>query len=551
MATLSENNAAAQLTDHLSDQLKQGFEKSAVVLSAQAVRDAERHWASNNNNSTWPLMVKAASSFVQRFEAAFNASQSILVVVGQGNNGGDGYYIAKLLLQQGKNVVVYAPFGAPKAGIDAQQAMNEFLAAGGRVRANATSLAASTAASTTAASTTAAIATAASTTAAIATAAIATAAIATSESYPIIIDALFGSGLSRTLSAAAIEVINYINHSSGQVYAVDVPSGLNADSGQPEPVCVHASATHSFIAYKPGLLTAYGPASCGELSLDTLELEPIASTTKENWRYDPRVNKLPSRTGNTHKSHHGNVGVIAGLGNMAGAGIIASRAALNAGAGRVYLQCEPSHFVACLSQSPEIMFSETTDNTLQQNAVLVVGPGLGRGPQAQQIMQTILTLQANSGVDNKRSLGVLDADGLRYLAKQPQMVAHWVLTPHEAEAADLLGISADEVTNDRLAAALALHKKYKAVVVLKGAGTLVAHQGGVNFCHSGSAAMATAGMGDCLAGIIAALIAQGLSAEDAAITGVNWHATLGHQLAQTQRIVLASDICEQLKLSCD
>ncbi|MFS1424357.1 NAD(P)H-hydrate dehydratase [Shewanella sp. 10N.286.48.B5] len=511
MATLSDNDLMAQLKDHLYDHLEDHladhFEKSAVVLSAQAVRDAEQYWASSHNNSTWPLMVKAASSFVQRFGSAFNTSQAILVVVGQGNNGGDGYYIAKLLLQQGKKVVVYAPFGAPKAGIDAQQAMNEFLAAGGSVHTTKPSA-----------------------------------------SYPIIIDALFGSGLTRTLSAAAIKVIDDINQSAEQVYAVDVPSGLNADSGQPEPICVNATATHSFIAYKPGQLTAYGPASCGALSLDSLGLEPIAGTTKENWRYDPRVNMLPSRRGNTHKSYHGNVSVIAGLGNMAGAGIIASRAALNAGAGRVFLQCEPSHFVACLSQSPEIMFSDSTENTLKQHAVLVVGPGLGRGQQAQQIMQTLLTLQPNSGVDNKRSLGVLDADALRYLAKHQQTVTPWVLTPHEAEAAGLLGISATEVTNDRVAAALALHKKYQAVVVLKGAGTLVVHQGGVNFCHSGSAAMATPGMGDCLAGIIAALIAQGLSAVDAAITGVNWHATLGHQLGQTQRVVLASDICQQLKL---
>ena len=179
------------------------------------------------------------------------------------------------------------------------------------------------------------------------------------------------------------------------------------------------------------------------------------------------------------------------------------------------------------------------------HAVLVVGPGLGRSDHAHRVMTSILD-KAHS---NRQALGVLDVDALRYLAQHQQTVTNWVITPHEAEAADLFAISAADVSADRVAAAVALHQKYQAVVVLKGAGTIVAHQAGVNFCHAGSPAMATPGMGDCLAGITAALIAQGLSAVDAAITGVNWHASLGYQLAQSQRVVLASDICQQLKLT--
>ncbi|QIR13413.1 NAD(P)H-hydrate dehydratase [Shewanella aestuarii] len=506
-----------------------------AVLSAKTVREAEQLWALTHGGSTWPLMVSAATSFVHRYQAAFNIRQPILVVAGQGNNGGDGYYIAKLLQQAGKPVLVFAPFGLPKQGLDAAQAMHEYLAEGGKIYATQAELTQAFVGLQTLSyqfSPTAKI------------------------TYPVVIDALLGSGLARPLSQAGIDIINFINSNAQQVYAVDVPSGLDADTGQPMPVCVKATATHSFIAYKPGLLTANGPANCGELSLDSLGVETdvvlatddkasSAAPKTSRWQYDPSFTRLPCRFGNTHKSCHGNVSVIAGIGNMAGAAIIASRAALHAGAGRVYLQCDPSHFAASLAQSPEIMFADNIHSVLASKAVLVVGPGLGRSEHARRVMTSILDPMHC----NRQGLGVLDADALRYLAKHQQTVANWVITPHEAEAADLLGISAAEVTANRLVAALALYEKYQAVVVLKGAGTIVAHQAGVNFCHAGTPAMATPGMGDCLAGMIAALIAQGLSAVDAAITAVNWHASVGYQLAQTQRVVLASDICQQLKLT--
>nr|WP_282560205.1 NAD(P)H-hydrate dehydratase [Motilimonas cestriensis] len=273
-----------------------------------------------------------------------------------------------------------------------------------------------------------------------------------------------------------------------------------------------------------------------------MSLDNLGIASNGSWFRNTDV-ALPNRFGNTHKSKHGEVRVVGGHQNMAGAALIATQAALNAGAGRVYLHCDPRYFAASVSHSPEIMLLDHIDFHDRQS-IWVVGPGLGRDLHADQVMKQFICPDHHLAPWR----GVLDADALRYIARVPQFNAgNCVLTPHEGEAADLLGWSIDCVQQDRAAAALALSVKFQTVVVLKGAGTLVCEGERLIFCHTGTPAMATAGMGDCLAGVIGALMAQGLSAFDAAICGVNWHASLGAILANTQRVVLASDIIAKLK----
>jgi NAD(P)H-hydrate epimerase len=226
---------------------------------------------------------------------------------------------------------------------------------------------------------------------------------------------------------------------------------------------------------------------------------------------------------------------------MIGASIIAARSALNAGAGRVFLHGNPQSLASVYAMTPEIMVSDQFDSS-DDRSVVVIGPGLGRDERANGLMQMMLS-SGNRG-------GVLDADALRYLARnQTSDVSHWVLTPHENEAAELLDCSSADVRINRPNAALQLAQKYQCVVVLKGAGSIVAYGNQLWFCHSGHPAMATPGMGDCLSGIIGSLIAQGQGSLRAAINGVNWHARLGLSIADKQRIVLASDIIDQLKLT--
>lgn len=463
------------------------------VLTASEVRQAEVEWARMRDGSTWPLMVKAAQSFVRQFDSKLKSGK-VLIVTGKGNNGGDGYYIGKLLLESGLKPVLWAPLGKPKTGIDAEMACREFEHAGGVVLDKAPA-----------------------------------------QEFDYLIDAVFGSGLDRALTDDIINLIHQLNAIDAKRLCVDVPSGLNADTGLPLPVAVQAFATHSFIALKPGLLTGTGTAFVGELTLDSLGVE---STTA--WQYEPKVESLPERSGNTHKAEHGNVRVIGGRLNMGGAAVLTAKAALFAGAGRVFVHCDEPFFAAVIAQAPELMTANDLPASAVNRDVLIIGPGLGRDDEAKYMVSTL--------IENESAHGVLDADGLYHLSRDPQPVANWVLTPHEAEAARLLDWKSEDVRNNRIEAVQNLARKYQTTVVLKGAGTLVANQSSVVFCHPGAPAMATPGMGDCLAGILGSLLAQGLSQRDSAIAAVNWHAILGKQLASDQRIVLASDIIQKLKL---
>jgi len=463
------------------------------VINSYQVRDVESRWSTENGGSTWGLMIKAAESFVRQFLGSFQHGL-VLVVVGNGNNGGDGYYIGKLLLESGVKVVIHAPIGLPDEGIDAYRARQAYIEAGGSVVDDIPE-----------------------------------------KDYVAIIDALFGIGLCREVKGKAFDVINLLNQMPQDVYSVDIPSGLCAVTGTALPVAVQATATHCFIAYKPGLLTHTGPTLCGKLTLDSLDLD-----VESDWQRVVSVTDIPERIGNTHKSEHGNVRVIGGQQSMAGAAIIAAQAALNSGAGRVFLHCDKQFFSTALALAPELMIADEIKISSTLGAeTYIIGPGLGRSDEAEQIWSAIL--------NNNNCSGVMDADALRLLASAPRSVANWVLTPHEGEAADLLGITSAEVQLDRVQCAIKLADKYSTTVVLKGSGTIVASRQKLVFCHPGSPAMATPGMGDCLAGIIGSLLGQGLSQESAAITGVNWHAILALAISKKQRVVLASDISLQLK----
>ena len=467
--------------------------KNHAVLLSVEVKKYERIWAEQQGGETWPLMRKAAQSFVRQFLERFK-NRNVVILAGTGNNGGDGYCIGKLLIEAGVSVAVVAPLGEPSMKIDAHRAKQEYLSSGGSILSEIPQLA------------------------------------------DVAIDALFGIGLSRELREDAALFIEHINGRFSEIYSVDTPSGLNADTGVPSPVAMNAIATHCFIAYKPGLLTCEGPSFTGELTLDSLNV-----VVEGTWQRSADEPELPNRVGNTHKAKHGNLRVVGSENTMIGASVIAARAGLNAGAGRVFLHGNPLSLASVYAMAPEIMVSDQFDSS-DDHSVIVIGPGLGRDERANGLMQMMLS-------SGKRG-GVLDADALRYLARnQTSDVSRWVLTPHENEAAELLDCASADVRSNRPNAALELAQKYQCVVVLKGAGSIVAHSHQLWFCHAGHPAMATPGMGDCLAGIIGSLIAQRQEPLRAAINGVNWHARLGLSIADKQRIVLASDLIDRLKLT--
>lgn len=367
----------------------------------------------------------------------------------------------------------------------------------------------------------------------------------------VIVDGLFGVGLTRPIEGVFADLIARANADSKPIVAIDIPSGLNADTGAVMGAAIEAEATVTFIGAKPGLYTGAGPECAGEIIVDTIGLDPslfppaeVALATASDVR--PLV---PRRGANAHKGSQGALAVIGGNAGMVGAPLLAARAGARMGAGKVLvgllaggLACDPAQLELML-RAPESLFDPPPD-------AMVFGPGAGTSDSARQLL--------------KRAIGsdiplLLDADALNLIAADAalaqtlcQRSASTVLTPHPAEAARLLGASTADVQRDRLDAARTLAARFQATIVLKGAGTVVAapdKRPSIN--SSGNAALATAGTGDVLAGVIGALLARALNAFDAARLGVWLHGEAAERLTRERggmEGILAGDIAKEAPL---
>jgi NAD(P)H-hydrate epimerase len=372
--------------------------------------------------------------------------------------------------------------------------------------------------------------------------------------HDLLVDALLGTGLSGEPRAEYRAVIDWINASALPVLALDLPSGLDADTGRVWGAAVRADLTIAFIAAKRGMLTGAGPDHCGLLGFADLELpgalhqklesEPVlrlTSTLLPQW--------LPRRPRSAHKGMFGHLLIIGGNHGYGGAVSIAAEAALRAGAGLVTIATRGAHLSALLARRPEAMVravesGQDLEPLLALPTVILLGPGLGQDAWAEQMVQRVL------GSDLPL---VVDADGLNLLARRATPVhrENWILTPHPGEAARLLGCDSREVEADRFAAVQQLAERHGGVALLKGAGTLVASAavgGGIALCAAGNPGMASGGMGDLLSGLIAALLAQQLSLVDAARAGVLLHAMAGDEAAGgNERGLLATDLLAPLR----
>ena len=476
--------------------------------SAEQVRELERR-AIRAGMSARILMQRAAAAAWRELTRTWPVAASIAVVCGPGNNGGDGYDLARLARAAGRQVEVWE-IGVTKSR-PAAAARRDWLADGGRVhRWRQGALAGAS----------------------------------------VIVDALFGIGLSRPPQGAALAAVQAINQArldGAGVLALDIPSGLDANCGVVLGVAVRADCTVTFIASKPGLSTASGPDHAGRIVLAPLDISArvFRGLKAEIVVLEPRLLKalLPPRSRASHKGHHGHVLIIGGDQGMGGAALLAARGALRAGAGLVSVATHPSHAAAMMAAQPELMV-HALDNgrdlrpLLSRASVVAIGPGLGLSAWARGLWPQCMAHELPI---------VLDADGLNWLADDPQRRSDWVLTPHPGEAARLLKCTASQVQGDRFAALRALVDRFGGVAVLKGAGTLV---GGaeIALCARGSPGMAVGGMGDVLAGVIAALMAQGLGSEPAARVGVLAHALAGEMAARhRERGTLPGDLLDCLR----
>ena len=363
----------------------------------------------------------------------------------------------------------------------------------------------------------------------------------------ILVDALLGTGLDRPLAGPMLDAVECLNHSTLPVLSLDIPSGLHADTGAIMGAAVIADVTVTFIALKTGLLTGAGPNSCGDLLFAALEVpeEWQVQVPARARRLSADEARLPKRARDAHKGAFGHVLVIGGDHGMGGAVRLAAEAALRSGAGLVSIATRAGHLPALTAGLPEAMAhgvetGHQLERLMQRASVIAIGPGLGQDNWGQALLEKALTTSLPL---------VVDADALNLLATSPVRRDNWVLTPHPGEAARMLQQNAAWVQADRFRALEQLVERYGGSVVLKGAGSLVGTAGELPaVCAHGNPGMAAPGMGDVLTGVIAALMAQGLTPFRAACAGVYLHATAGDRAAlRGERGMLARDLIDELR----
>jgi len=352
------------------------------------------------------------------------------------------------------------------------------------------------------------------------------------KSWGLVVDGLFGIGLARDIEGGHAALVDYANRQRCPVLALDIPSGLHSDTGRVLGRAVRATHTVTFIALKPGLLTLDGPDHCGEIVVSELDLAVTELAAPTAWVAEPGLfrNLLKPRPRNFHKGMAGSVAVLGGAAGMAGAALLAGRAALKMGAGRVYVGLLEEN-LSLDFQNPELMLRHPDDALGQDLDALVVGPGIGQGERAETLVGAALASDLPCVVDADALNLISENEDLRHACAR--RTAATLLTPHPAEAARLLALSTADVQADRVKAAKILATNLNAHVVLKGAGSILVARDGHWFVNtSGNPGMASAGMGDVLAGILGALLAQRYSGESSLVLGVHLHGAAADDLVK-------------------
>jgi hydroxyethylthiazole kinase-like uncharacterized protein yjeF len=356
--------------------------------------------------------------------------------------------------------------------------------------------------------------------------------------WGLVVDGLFGIGLAREIAGDYATLVDYANAQPCPVLALDIPSGLDSDTGRVLGRAVRATHTITFIALKPGLLTRDGPDHCGTVSVAALGLEVEKLLAPGGWvaAHAMFASQLKPRPRNFHKGQAGSVAILGGAAGMTGAALLAGRAALKLGAGRVYVGLLDHDAPSVDFGAPELMLRHPDEALGMELDALVVGPGLGQGERAETLVAAALASEMPCVLDaDALNLVAANEDLRRACARHP---ADTLATPHPAEAARLLGISTAKVQDDRLAAAQGLSRELGAHVVLKGAGSIVVARDGHWFINtSGNPGMASAGMGDVLAGILGALLAQKLPGEAALALGVHLHGCAADECSRSGPLV--------------
>lgn len=473
------------------------------IWHADDLRHAEKEAADSLGITLYELMQRAGEAAYNVARTAYPESSHWLILCGHGNNGGDGYVVARLAVAAGIHVTLLALESDKPLPEEASAAREAWLNAGGVIHATD---------------------------------------IVWPEEIDVIIDGLLGTGLRSAPRDPVATLIARANAHSAPVVALDIPSGLMAQTGTTPGAVIQAAHTVAFIALKPGLLTGKARDVTGTLHHNALGLESrLAGQETHVSRVDASLlaQWLPPRHPTSHKGDHGRLVIIGGDHGTAGAIRMTGEAALRCGAGLVRVLTRIENSAPIITARPELMVHELTPQSLEESLewadVVVIGPGLGQQAWGKQALQK---------VENFRKPMLWDADALNLLAINPDKRHNRILTPHPGEAARLLNCSVAEIESDRLLSARRLVKRYGGVAVLKGAGTVVASDEALGIVDAGNAGMASGGMGDVLSGIIGALLGQKLPLYDAACAGCVAHGVAADKLAARYgtRGMLATDL---------
>ena len=485
-----------------------------ALYSAKSVRQLDRLAIEQLAIPGIVLMKRAGRAALDELLEAWGKPSLISVFCGSGNNGGDGYIVAALAAEKGIQVRVIELAAADKLSADAGLAREYSQQAGASFEAFSDSL---------------------------------------EISEGVIVDALLGTGFNpaqQPMREAYAAAVSIINNSGLPVLSIDLPSGLCSDSGSAAEPSVKADISVTFIGAKQGMFSGRGPALCGEIIYHSLDVDEDLIRQQQSssllMDLDILLDQYPDRDVDAYKNQSGHSMVIGGDLGFGGAAAMAAESALRVGSGLVSVATRPEHVSAILARQPEVMArgvisGQELEPLLDKPTVLIVGPGLGRTPWSEQLLQKAVA----TGLPM-----VVDADALNIIAEGRVVPnpdgSRWVMTPHPAEAARLLNTSVGEIQADRFSAVRKLQEKYNAVVLLKGAGSLIAcasHEQ-ILVCPYGNPGMATGGMGDVLSGIIGGLLAQGLELSIAAQLGCCLHSAAADLAAEESGVrgLAASDI---------
>lgn len=481
----------------------------ANIYSVAAVREMDRTAIEDHGIPGYTLMTRAAAAAVREARERFPDARRWQIICGGGNNGGDGYVMARLAAHDGIVVSVLTLVTPDTLTGDAATAWGDFAAEGGVAMPWAGHL---------------------------------------DDQADLLVDGILGSGLERDVGGQFADAVAKINAHPAPVLALDIPTGIHGDTGKVLGTAVRAAMTVTFVGLKSGLFLGDAPAHCGAIRFADLEIpDSYCQGIAPAYRCIDDLQlaaALKPRARGAHKGDFGHVLVIGGGQGMPGAVRLAGEATLRTGAGRVSIATHPSHAAILVATRPELMshgVAAVADlEPLLENAdVIAFGPGLGQSAWAEALYDCV----ADSSLP-----AVWDADALNLLAKTPNKANKRIITPHPGEAARLLGTSTADIQADRPLALASLAEKYGGTAVLKGSGSLVSADSTPFLCASGNPGMAAPGMGDVLTGVVAGLLAQGLAMTEAAAIGVEVHARAGDRAALSgERGMIASDLMAELR----